>query len=66
MIKAGSIPTGERWFILGVNRDKNRACVAGWPPTIASLDNFTLVAVGEGITEEERRYRGKEFGKNWE
>lgn len=69
-IKAGSSvlhkPSGETWFVLGVNKQKNQACIAGWPPTIANLSDCELVNAGNGITQHEREYRHKEFGSNWE
>ena len=70
MIKAGSTvyhkPTREQWFILGVNTDKNMACVAGYPKTIANLSDCVLVEEGNGLTVEELRYREKEFGFGWD
>jgi hypothetical protein len=70
MIKAGDTidhgPTGERWFILGVNEGRNEVCVAGWPPSKGNLSDCKLVEEGNGITEEELRYREKQFGHNWD
>jgi hypothetical protein len=70
MIKAGSsvkhIPTGEKWFLVGVNRKKNEVCVAGYPPTIAMLSYCIEIDEGNGINEEELKYRNKEFGYNWD
>lgn len=70
MIKAGStanhIPTGETWFIVGVNKKKNKVCVAGYPPTIAKLSDCVLVEEGSGIEEGHLQYRNKEFGYDWE
>jgi len=59
-------PTGEEWFLLGVNKEKNRVCVAGWPPTMADLSDCTLTEKGNGITEEEKQYRSNKFGPNWD
>lgn len=69
-IKAGSTvkyrPTGEEWFILGVNRERDRVCVAGWPPSEAMLSDCELIEEGNGITKKEREYRDREFGPNWD
>lgn len=59
-------PTGEEWVLLGVNKEKNRVCVAGWPPSMAYLSDCELIVKGNGITEHERQYRDKEFGPNWD
>ena len=70
MIKAGStvyhFPTGEEWFVLGVNKAKDAVCVAGWPPTTARLSNCKLVDEGNGITADELKYRCEQFGFNWD
>lgn len=69
-IQAGStvkhIPTGEEWFLLGVNKERNRVCIAGWPATIANLSDCELINEGTGITTEELSYRNKEFGYGWD
>jgi len=70
MIKASDIilhkPTGETWYLLGVNTEKNRVCVAGWPPTMAELSDCELVRSGNGITNDERTYRNEKFGAGWD
>lgn len=70
MIQAGSTvrhrPTGEDWFVLGVNKTDDRICVAGWPPTMALLSDCELIETGVGLTEAEINYRNKTFGYNWE
>lgn len=70
MIKAGStvthIPTGENWFLLGVNKEKDKVCVAGYPPTIANLSDCVEAVEGNGINKDEIEYRNKEFGTNWD
>jgi hypothetical protein len=59
-------PTGEVWFVLGVNKSKNHICTAGWPPSLAKLSDCDLWKRGNGITEHERQYRNKEFGTDWD
>ena len=71
MIQAGSsvkhIPTGEEWFLLGVNKEKDRVCVAGWPPTIANMsDCIELDDPVRELTEDELVYRSKKFGDSWD
>lgn len=59
-------PTGETWFVLGVDGRGGKVCVAGWPPTIAELADCTLVEAGNGITDREREYRDAHFGRGWD
>lgn len=70
LVKAGStikhIPTGEEWFLLGVNKKKNKVCVAGYPPTIADLSDCIEVEDGIGLNKQELEYRNKQFGTNWD
>lgn len=70
LIKAGDSvlhrPTGETWYLLGVNKRHGKVCVAGWPPTIADLADCDLVEKGNGITDDEREYRKRTFGEGWD
>jgi hypothetical protein len=59
-------PTGEEWFVIGVNKAQNKICVAGWPSTIADLSNCTLIKAGGELTDKELNYRNKEFGYGWD
>ena len=59
-------PTGETWFLVGVNQDENLVCAAGWPPTTAALSDMTLVRKGDGLTEYEEAYRNRAFGSGWD
>ena len=58
-------PTGEDWVLLGVNFEQNNVCVAGWPPTMARLSDCENLCVDRPLSEDERKYRDREFGKNW-
>ncbi len=59
------IPSGESWQVLGIDIKGDRVCAAGWPPTIGKLSDCTNIEVMEPLTEEELKYRAKEFGENW-
>lgn len=59
-------PTGETWFCLGVNRDRDQVCAGGWPPTMAKLSDCELVEKGKGLKESEVVYRNSHFGIDWE
>lgn len=59
-------PTGEEWYLLGVNKERNRVCVAGWPPTMADLSDCELVKKGSGISKTELEYRREQYGYNWD
>ena len=62
---AKHLPTGEDWYILGIDDKGNRVCVAGWPATIGKLSDCENLEVNKPLTEEEMAYRGKAFGQNW-
>ena len=59
-------PTGEEWYILGVNYEKGKLCVGGWPASIADISDCELLNEGKGITESEKEYRSRTFGSGWE
>jgi len=69
-IKAGCSvlhkPTGEKWFVLGVSKSKDRVCIAGYPPTIAYLIDCEFINDRSPLTAREIAYREKEFGTDWE
>ena len=53
--------TGEEWFVLGVNVDKDQLAPAGWPHTLARLSDCVLVRPGQGINAREIESRSKMF-----
>ena len=59
-------PSGETWYLLGVDSRRGRVCVAGWPPTEANLSDCTLIEKGKGITLYEYRYRCEKFCGGWD
>jgi hypothetical protein len=59
-------PSGETWYILGVDSLRGKVCVAGWPATMAELADCTLIEKGKGITLYEHRYRRTTFGGGWD
>lgn len=59
-------PTGEEWYVLGVNYTRGKLCVAGWPHTVAEIEHCQLTERGIGITDEERESRRQMFGGGWE
>lgn len=62
---AKHLPTGEDWYILGIDEKGDRVCVAGWPATIGKLSDCENLEVNKPLTEEEKGYRDREFGQNW-
>jgi hypothetical protein len=62
---AKHIPTGEDWYILGIDEEGDRVCVAGWPATIAKLSDCTNLEIYKPLTDEELAHRGRKFGQNW-
>ena len=59
-------PTGENWFVLGVNRKRGELCVAGWPATMAQIEDCENWEIAGEITDKELEYRNRRFGTNWE
>jgi Arc/MetJ family transcription regulator len=70
MIEAGDGakhgPTGETWFILGVSKERDEVCVAGWPATRARLSDCVLTRKGRGLTTEQKAARVRKFGQGWD
>lgn len=62
---AKHLPTGEDWYILGIDVKGDRVCVAGWPATIGKLSDCKDFEVNKPLTDEELAYRVREFGQNW-
>jgi hypothetical protein len=62
---AKHLPTGEDWYLLGIDVKGDRVCVAGWPPTIGKLSDCENIVVNKPLTEEELAYRSRSFGLNW-
>lgn len=71
MIQAGSTvyhrPSGEEWFVLGVNATIGRICVTGTnsEPIVLKISDCTLVTAGKGLTAWERKSREALFGPEW-
>lgn len=59
-------PSGEDWFLLGVDTTRNLVCAAGWPPSMGYVSDCTLVEKGSGISEQERKYRDTRFCGYWD
>src|SRR5690606_35912274 len=41
------IPTGEMWWIIGIDLVGDRVCAAGWPPSIGKLSDMQDMEVEE-------------------
>lgn len=69
-IKAGDgvlhKPSGEQWYVLGVNYSEDRLCIAGYPPSLAKISDCEYIESFGEITKEELEHRSKQFGDNWE
>jgi hypothetical protein len=59
------VPTGEEWYLLGIDVKGDRVCAAGWPPTIANLSDCTDIQEAGQLTPEELQHRINQFGHNW-
>ncbi len=59
-------PTGERWYVLGVNHKTGKLCVGGWPYTVANISDCSLEEHRNGITDLERISRTRMFGTGWD
>jgi hypothetical protein len=58
-------PSGEQWYLLGIDPKGDRVCVAGYPPTIGKLSDCENLEERTVLTDIELAYRTKEFGINW-
>lgn len=59
------IPTGEDWYILGIDEKCDRVCVAGYPATIGKLSDCKEFEKNKPLELSEIEYRTKTFGQNW-
>ena len=60
------IPSGEDWYVIGVDPKAGKICVAGWPPTIANISDCKDFEVVSELNEKEIEYRAKTFPYyNW-
>jgi len=70
LIEAGDIIyhslTAEKLYVLGVNHETGKLCIAGHPPAVLDIVNSFLYSKGIGITEKEVEYRNEQFGGGWE
>lgn len=62
---ANHIPSGEDWYLLGIDINGNKVCAAGWPPSIGKLSDCKDFEKKDEITDKELEYRNKTFGTNW-
>ena len=60
------IPSNEDWYLIGFDKEGNRACFGGWPPTISKLSDLTRFEKNEPLTQEELIHRDKKFGILWD
>ena len=62
---AKHLPTGEDWYILGIDVKGDRVCVAGYPATIGKLSDCEEFEKNKPLQLSEVEYRTKTFGQNW-
>ena len=62
---AHHIPTGENWYILGIDVKGDRVCAGGWPPSIGKLSDCKNFEKNLPLDESEISYRTRKFGSNW-
>lgn len=58
------VPTGEEWWIIGVDVGFNKICAAGWPPTMADLSDMKDMTYKRPLNDEELEYRRRRFGSD--
>ena len=58
-------PTGEEWHIIGISLDQSKVCVAGYPPTIAKIEDCSDFEEVGMLSDDEIKYRKRKFGNNW-
>ena len=62
---AKHVPTGETWYIIGVDPENDRCCALGWPPTIARITDLVDIQERTLLDEGKLRHRKITFGTNW-
>jgi hypothetical protein len=63
---ATHIPSGESWFVLGIDVKGDRVCAAGWPPSTGKLSDCKDIEVNTPMNKGQIDYREKQFGTNWD
>lgn len=58
-------PTGEDWYIIGIDEEGDRVCAAGWPASIGKLSDLSGIELNKPLTKDELVHRNKNFGNNW-
>ena len=59
------VPSGEEWHILGVSKNGQEACAAGYPPSIGEVADMTSWSEAGMISKEAKEYRDRTFGERW-
>jgi|LakMenEpi03Aug12_release.lakeMendotaPanAssembly.Ray.scaffolds.fasta_scaffold520280_1 hypothetical protein len=62
---AKHIPSGEEWYILGIDVKGDRVCAAGYPASIGKLSDCEEFKKNKPLELSEVEYRTKTFGQNW-
>ena len=59
-------PSGEEWYIVGIRIDEKEVCAAGWPPSIAKMEDMEVIQLNvQPLTDNAMKHRKKQFGTNW-
>lgn len=58
-------PSGEDWYLLGIDVNGDCVCAAGWPPSMGKLSDCENFEKRDKLTDDELKHRAKNFGYNW-
>jgi hypothetical protein len=62
---AKHIPSGEDWYIIGIDFKSGEVCAAGWPPSIGKLSDCKDFEINLPLDESELNHRRRKFGVRW-
>lgn len=60
------VPTGEDWYIIGIDKENERVCAGGWPASISKAVHCINFEENKPLTEEELKHREVFFGTKWD
>ncbi|MFK7947490.1 MAG: hypothetical protein AB8G11_07870 [Saprospiraceae bacterium] len=58
-------PTGEEWLLIGQSKDGEKVCAAGYPPSIANIEDCVNIKEHKFLTDEELKHRNTAFGESF-
>lgn len=57
--------SGETWYGIGVDPNRELICIAGYPPSMAHMEDCVFLGEIKPLDPAEIAYRDREFGGGW-